>query len=69
MGVRKLIRDTAKLDGRHVEIGGPQDPGQAGKVQAQDMVRMLSGYVAHFTPETGDKITRAEPAYEAQKQS
>lgn len=60
-GVRKLIRDTAKADGFGVEIGLPIDPGQAGKVQSQDMVLMLSGYVVRAVRESGDKITRAEP--------
>ncbi len=39
----------------------PQDPGQAGKDQAQGLIRMLSGYDASVLRETGDKITRAEP--------
>lgn len=59
--VRKLIRATAELDGRACEVSLPQDPGQAGKVQKQDMVAMLAGFVAHARPETGDKYTRAEP--------
>lgn len=61
LAVRKLISDTAMLDGRSVEISLPQDPGQAGKVQKQDMIAMLSGYVARAQPETGSKETRAEP--------
>lgn len=61
MGVRRMIRDTAKIDGVHVEIGLPQDPGQAGKSQAQDLVLMLSGYIVRAKPETGAKETRAEP--------
>jgi len=61
-GVRRLIRDTAKdIDGPNVDIGFPQDPGQAGKVQAQDMVLMLAGYRARSVRESGDKMTRAEP--------
>lgn len=60
-GVRRMIKDTAKEDGRYCEIGLPIDPGQAGKVQAADMVAMLSGYVVRAERETGDKITRAEP--------
>jgi hypothetical protein len=44
-----------------VEVSLPQDPGQAGKVQASDLVAMLAGYVVHAEPETGDKVTRAEP--------
>lgn len=61
-GVRRMMRDTAKDDGRYVEIGFPQDPGQAGKSQAKDMVLMLQGYIARSYIESGDKITRAEPA-------
>lgn len=59
--VRKLIKVTATTDGRHVEVSLPQDPGQAGKVQARDMIAMLAGFRAHAEPETGDKVTRAEP--------
>jgi predicted phage terminase large subunit-like protein len=60
-GVRRMIRETAKEDGRYCEIGLPQDPGQAGKIQAQDLAAMLAGYVVGVERETGDKITRAEP--------
>lgn len=59
--VRQLIKQTAEMDGRDVEISLPQDPGQAGKTQAQDMVLMLAGYKVKAEPETGDKATRAEP--------
>ena len=60
--VRALIKSTAQItDGHAVEISLPQDPGQAGKVQARDMVAMLAGFVARAEPESGDKVTRAEP--------
>lgn len=59
--VRTLIKGTAEVDGKDVMISLPQDPGQAGKVQAQDFVSMLAGYVVKAEPETGDKVTRAEP--------
>jgi predicted phage terminase large subunit-like protein len=59
--VRMLIKATAQTDGTSVEISLPQDPGQAGKVQKQDMIAMLAGYTARAEPETGDKVTRAEP--------
>jgi len=39
----------------------PQDPGQAGKDQAQSFVRMLGGYTVSVALESGDKVTRAEP--------
>lgn len=60
-GVRRLIKATAEADGRDVTISLPQDPGQAGKVQAADMIAMLAGFTARAEPETGDKVTRAEP--------
>lgn len=59
--VRKLIKTMAAEDGRSVAISLPQDPGQAGKVQAADMIAMLAGYVVHAEPETGSKEVRAEP--------
>jgi predicted phage terminase large subunit-like protein len=59
--VRRLIKATAELDGVEVEISLPQDPGQAGKVQAKDFVAGLAGFVVRAEGETGDKYTRAEP--------
>lgn len=59
--VRELIKATAELDPLGTEISLPQDPGQAGKVQKSDMVAMLAGYTVHAEPETGDKVTRAQP--------
>lgn len=60
-GVRRMMRETARADGALVEIGIPQDPGQAGKAQAHDMVLMLAGYIVTAVRESGDKVTRAEP--------
>jgi len=59
--IRRVIKVTAQTDGKQVEISLPQDPGQAGKVQAQDYVKLLAGYIVHAKPETGDKWSRAEP--------
>ena len=53
--------NTASLDGRPVKISIPQDPGQAGKTQVLYLTRALSGYNVKSSPESGDKITRAEP--------
>jgi predicted phage terminase large subunit-like protein len=55
------IRNTAARDGPSVRISIPQDPGQAGKTQVLHLTRMLAGHQVHSSPETGDKVTRAEP--------
>lgn len=60
-GVRSMIKNTASQDGRGVEIHLPQDPAQAGKAQAADMVKMLTGYTARTATASGDKITRFGP--------
>jgi predicted phage terminase large subunit-like protein len=60
-GVRKLIEDTAGIDGDDVPISIPQDPGQAGKAQARDFTVRLAGYRVRIEPQTGSKETRAEP--------
>lgn len=56
-----LMRNTAARDGRGVRISIPQDPGQAGKTQVLALTRMLAGHQVKSSPETGDKVTRAEP--------
>ena len=53
--------NTARRDGSNTIIGIPQDPGQAGKTQVAYLTKMLSGFRARCSPESGDKITRAEP--------
>nr|WP_244424824.1 phage terminase large subunit [Methylobacterium nodulans] len=60
-GVVRLILATAAEDGPDCRIALPQDPGQAGKAQAEDLIRRLAGYDARATPESGDKLTRAAP--------
>lgn len=59
--VRTLIKNTASQDGRECMVSIPQDPGQAGKDQAQSIVRDLAGYNARSSTESGDKATRADP--------
>lgn len=56
-----LLRNVASADGVGVRISLPQDPGQAGKSQVLYLTRQLAGYSVHTSPETGDKVTRAEP--------
>lgn len=59
--VRELVLRTAQNDGKKVKIGISQDPGQAGKDQAESYVNDLAGYKVEVFRETGDKVTRAEP--------
>lgn len=56
--VRRKIRRTAEKDGYDVMIRLPQDPAQAGKSQAQDLVTDLDGFSVVAKPVTGDKVTR-----------
>lgn len=60
-GVERFILNTASDDGYGVEISLPQDPGQAGKSQVAQLVKMLSGYIVRYSTETGDKVTRFGP--------
>lgn len=55
------LKNTAARDGARVKQSLPQDPGQAGKTQALHLTRLLSGYSVHTSPESGDKVQRAEP--------
>lgn len=64
--VKRIIKNTAASDimivgKRNYSIWLPQDPGQAGKVQAQDFMLLLAGYDCHTELESGDKVTRARP--------
>ena len=62
--VRQMIRSTASEDVMNYRcnhIGIPQDPGQAGKEQAESYVRFLSGHTVWTHTVSGSKIARAEP--------
>lgn len=66
--VRKLIMQTAQMDNAKyskkygvVRQRLPQDPGQAGKEQAQSYMQMLAGYDVVIKQESGSKESRAEP--------
>lgn len=56
-----IIKLTAQTDGRRCEVGIVQDPGQAGKDQADAMVKKLPGYITRVFRESGKKYTRWEP--------
>ena len=59
--VERTLVATAQRDGRGVVVNLPQDPGAAGKAHVQYLTRLLSGYTVKSSPETGDKVLRAEP--------
>ena len=57
--VDKNMKQQAELDGPTVIQDVPQDPGQAGKAQIRHLIDNLKGHRVFFSPETGDKETRA----------
>ncbi|HTH99104.1 MAG TPA: phage terminase large subunit [Stellaceae bacterium] len=61
LDVAEAIFNTARQDGTAVQIGLPQDPGQAGKQQITFLTTQLAGYRVMSSPETGSKETRAMP--------
>lgn len=60
--VRQAVLNTASQDPVGTRVRIPQDPGQAGKSQAQDFVSALVGRRVITKPVSGDKVTRAGPA-------
>lgn len=59
--VEKKMLECARRDGEDTVIGFMQDPGSAGKGEAQAAARFLDGYNVRFAPTSGDKETRAKP--------
>ena len=59
--VDQSLRNMAESDTRSVRIRLAQDPGQAGKSQAENQTKMLAGFSVTAVPPTGDKETRAKP--------
>jgi predicted phage terminase large subunit-like protein len=66
--VEKKVFETARNDGRSVQISLPQDPGQAGKSQVQGFIRRLAGYIVKAQRPTGSKEVRAA-AFAAQAEA
>lgn len=60
--VDKLIKSTAQHDGVECIVKTFQDPGAAGKNEAQHFVRMMAGYPLHVDKIQVDKITAAKPS-------
>jgi predicted phage terminase large subunit-like protein len=59
--VERLLVNTAQQDGFETEIALPQDPAQAGKAQAEHLIRLLAGFNVHARPISGDKVIRFSP--------
>ena len=59
--VDKLILNTAKQDGTGVKVKLFQDPGSAGKGEAEAMVKMLSGFIVETDKISTNKETAARP--------
>ena len=55
-----LVNATVR-DGSNCRVSIPQDPGQAGLTQVKYLIRQLAGYSVKATPESGNKVVRAEP--------
>lgn len=53
------LRSAAVIDGKSVAVHLPQDPGQAGKAQAEQLVRFMAPFNVVAEPVTGSKETRA----------
>ena len=60
-GVRTNIKNMASADGVTTVVGIEQDPGQAGKVEAQALALHLAGFDVKIRTVTKDKVTRAKP--------
>jgi predicted phage terminase large subunit-like protein len=60
--VETVLKNTASRDGTAIAIIMPQDPGAAGKSDAQTKIKLLAGYNAKAKVVSGDKATRARPA-------
>ena len=61
MEVESTLIQQAGIDGKGVTVRLAQDPGQAGKAQANMLVGKLAGYPVKVERPTGDKATRAAP--------
>jgi predicted phage terminase large subunit-like protein len=60
--VEAALKNIASQDKEGVIIRMPQDPGAAGKSDAEAKVRLLAGYPTVVKPVSGEKTTRARPA-------
>lgn len=59
--VEQLIKVTAMIDGKKVSIGIEQDPGSAGKMEADYYIRQLTGYPVEAYPKNKNKLAYWKP--------
>lgn len=59
--VKEMILNYAKADGPRVTVRIFQDPGSAGKGEAEDMIKHLRGFHVHCTTVSKNKETLAKP--------
>ena len=65
--VETKMKSVADRDGKGVIIDFPQDPGQAGKSQAESLAGMFPRFRVYYSPESGSKETRQDaPAAQAE---
>lgn len=57
-----FIKTTADQDGKSIRIRGPQDPAQAGVVDATAFRKLLDGFTVRTETVSGNKVLRAGPA-------
>lgn len=58
--VEQLIRNTAIQDGQNCTVKAFQDPGSAGKGEAELFVRKMAGFDVHIETISRDKVTSAK---------
>lgn len=56
------LKNHASQDGMNVTVRMPQDPGAAGKADAETKVKLLAGYPVKVATVSGEKSLRAQPA-------
>ena len=61
LAIERLIKNTASQDTFTVQICIEQDPGSAGVADADNYVRLLSGFNVRVRKVSKDKVTRALP--------
>lgn len=59
--IEQFIKNTAGQDGHAVKVCIEQDPGSSGVADAENYVRLLSGYNVQVRKPSVDKVTRALP--------